>query len=315
MSFIKNLKKINNNEIEFEMTNLDTAIYNSYRRTMISKLTTYAFEDIQIIVNTTCFNNDMIIKRIEMIPLQFSEELDNLEFYLSVQADDEVIDVLSKDLEANNGKSYFPKDIVLAMLKDKQKLEFKAKAVKGNGSINAKFNPICTPRYQFLTDAKKMSGLDKADPKYILNVERSVINDKNNLKTVRFGIEGIGMLEIMDIFPQCTDYLIEKCEVIKSAIETNNIEKIQVIQFLPIPNTNDYILNGEDHTLGCLIENYGFRNKNCEYAGYKKAHPLEDTISIRLTSKSGSPNKLFVDILNEIIDIYKTLKKEYAKLA
>jgi DNA-directed RNA polymerase subunit L len=296
------------------MANLDTSIYNSYRRTMISKLTTYAFEDIQIIVNTSCFNNDMIIKRIEMIPLEFSEDLDSLEFYLSVQADDEVIDVLSKDLEAKNGKTYFPKDIVLAMLKDKQKLELKATAVKGNASINSKFNPICTPRYQFLTDSKKMTSLDKSDPKYITNVERAIINDKNNFKTVRFGIESIGMLDVMDIFPLSTDYLIEKCETIKNAIEANNIEKIQVIQFLPIPNTNDYIINSEDHTLGCLIENYGFRNKNCEYAGYKKAHPLEDTISIRLTSKSGSPNKLFIDILNEIIDIYKTLKKEYAKL-
>ena len=66
MSFIKNFKKINSNEIEFEMHNLDTSVYNAYRRTIMSRLNTYAFDEIDIITNTTCFNNDIIKNRIQI---------------------------------------------------------------------------------------------------------------------------------------------------------------------------------------------------------------------------------------------------------
>lgn len=77
----KNFNK-NDNKISFDINDIDVAILNSIRRTILSDIPNVAFDfepyefdnkKIDIITNTCSLHNEIILQRLSMIPLKFTE--------------------------------------------------------------------------------------------------------------------------------------------------------------------------------------------------------------------------------------------------
>lgn len=309
---IKNIKKLNSDKISLEIHNEDISISNAIRRTLISKIPTYAFSDIDISINTTSLHNDFIKHRIELIPLKYANELEDITFSLKDETDGILKDTTTKMLKSSNGKKYFDEDILLIVLKHNQEIEFTAKASKNIGSFHSKHNPVSNVAMEHIIDPIKMAKVDKNDPSYENKIQRQVLEDKNGNKAVKLTIESIGMFPVEELFNKAIDVIIEKLNFLEKSIKDENPEKIQIIQFNPIENTNDYIIYNEDHTMGNLIVNHLQKNSKCSFAGYKKPHPLEDKIIIRITGNKVKPNDVLIETINQVKNIYIKLNKEYS---
>lgn len=308
---VKNYNKVSDNEISFEIHDADVSIPNGIRRVAMNKIPTYAFDEFDIRVNRTSFNNDFIEKRLELIPIKYSEELEDVEFVLRAESDGTLTDVFSSSLKASNGKKYFDEDILILTLKNIQEVEFTCRAKKNIGSEHAKHQPISAIAYEYVIDPKKAAKLDKSESNYETLIQRQNITDKYGNIAIKLTIEGIGMFSSDEIVRLAIGIIQDKLDFLEKSIKEKNIEKLQVIKFTPIDNTNDYIINNEEHTIGCLITNHAQKNKKCSYAGYKKNPALEEKIVIRITGDKVSPDTIILEAIEEVRSIYKDLLKQF----
>ena len=73
-----------------------------------------------------------------------------------------------------------------------------------------------------------------------------------------------------------------------------------------IENTCLFTINDEDHTFGNAVKMMLLRNPNVRFVAYRKPHPLENKIEIKIqTNKETTPYKAFKEALknlNEDID-------------
>ena len=87
----------------------------------------------------------------------------------------------------------------------------------------------------------------------------------------------------------------------------NNIEKID--------NTCIFTINKEDHTFGNAVKMMLLRNPKVRYVAYRKPHPLENKIEIKIqTNGEITPIKAFREALknldNDIDDCLRQLNDE-----
>lgn len=306
MVYLKNIKKENNDTISLEIHGLDICYANGIRRTLIGKIQTYAFTDIRVINNTSCLNNDMIKNRIELIPIKSESDLDDVEFKLKEIADDEITDIFTNSIKSSDGKKYFIDDILINTLKPGQSFEFIAYAKKNMGTFNAKHSPVGTASLEYITDPNLTKKLNKND---FNAITRSVKKDSYKLT-----IESVGHYPVEKLYPMAIEFIIQRCELLSKSIKEKNIEKVQILKYNPMDFTFDYIINDEDHTLGCLINYHNLNNKQCSYTGLEKPHPSEEKIKIRVSGNDKiTADQIMIDSINQIIEICEDLKKEYKK--
>jgi DNA-directed RNA polymerase alpha subunit len=306
MSIIRNKKKLDDNTLSFEMHGVDISIPNAIRRILIAKIPTFAFSTIKIISNKTSINNDMLKTRIELIPLKSTDpDIANAEFKLRVNAEDETVDVFSESLKSSDGKKYFPDNLLLLTLKPKQSIELTCSAIKDIPSVNYKHSPVGTAVLQYLPDENLIKKLPKDAT--VLDKERAYLRDTDGNPSVKIIIESLGNYPVDKLYDMTCEIIIEKLEFLKSAIKQENPEKLQIIEFKPMDNTFDYIINKEDHTLGMLINNQNLKNKNCSYTGMLKSHPLEEKIIIRIGASKGKTNDIILESIEELIKIFNKI--------
>jgi DNA-directed RNA polymerase subunit L len=290
---IKNVKK-SDNTISVELIDYDISYANGLRRTLISKIPTYAINNISVIKNTTSFNNDYIKNRLELIPIKSDSDMDNIIFTLKASSEDELLDIFTESLNSSNGKKYFPEDILLLTLKPGQTIQLECSVSKNIGSYHSKHSPVCGIQFE-------MMPKDPKEKDYIYRQRNYVPNH------VILSYESIGMFPADKLFIMAIDLIIDKLAFIKKSIEEENPEKIQIIKYNPMDDTYEYIIDNEDYTIGCLINNTNLENKDCGFSGIIKPHPSFDKITMRVkgTSKIHSNNIM----INSIIAITKNMEK------
>ena len=85
-----------------------------------------------------------------------------------------------------------------------------------------------------------------------------------------------------------------------------------------IKNTCLFTINDEDHTFGNAIKMMLLRNPDVRFVAYRKPHPLENKIEIKIqTNDNTTPNKAFREALNnlnaDIDDCIKQFEEEFQK--
>ena len=92
-------------------------------------------------------------------------------------------------------------------------------------------------------------------------------------------------------------------------------DKVIVTNIEKIDNTSIFTINKEDHTFGNAVKMMLLRNPKVRYVAYRKPHPLENKIEIKIqTNGEITPLKAFREALknldNDIDDCIRQLNDE-----
>jgi DNA-directed RNA polymerase II subunit RPB3 len=157
---------LNNDSIEFKLSNADLSFANTLRRVIISEVPTMAIDMVQVTENTSPLFDEFIVHRLGLIPL-VSEDIDNYQFSLKCPCkegcdkcrvefdiiidckDQEQMEVTSKDIipkekEVRVKPVQYDTPIVITKLKKGQSIKMTMSAKKGIGKTHAKWSPVCT---------------------------------------------------------------------------------------------------------------------------------------------------------------------------
>jgi DNA-directed RNA polymerase subunit L len=332
------------NKHSFEIHDVDIAIINGIRRTILTDIPIPGIigeenPTIEIIKSNGPLHNEILCHRIGLIPINMSE--DDIEQYVdnSIELELNMINegnlmknVATNDIKGKkNGKELTKKDleilfpanqitkshILITRLRTNEFLHFKANVVKKTARFNSAFCPVSLSNFYYIEDQelskKKANLLDK---------ERSYYTNKyGEANAVMFEIEPIGtLIGPKYLFSKAIEIIIDK---INNLIINITSQLIKIKQFEKLKNTYDFIIENEDDTLGNIIQSYIYnkhiRNDTliCSYIGYICPHPLKSELIIRITlDDQENPNEFIKFLETEcrlIIEELLNIKKEWNK--
>ncbi|CEP25205.1 RPB3 [Cyberlindnera jadinii] len=170
------IRHIDEDSVDFVLADVDLALANSLRRTMIAEIPTLAIDSVEIELNSSVLADEFIAHRLGLIPLQ-SLDVDKLEYSrdctcddycnrcsvelsLDVRAEEETLSVYSKDLnivssnqnlnigtpiivdQAHNG-------VLICRLRQDQQLKVRCIAKKGISKEHAKWSPCAAIGFEY----------------------------------------------------------------------------------------------------------------------------------------------------------------------
>ncbi|MGC8699562.1 MAG: DNA-directed RNA polymerase subunit D [Candidatus Micrarchaeia archaeon] len=128
--------------IRFSINDVSTDFVNALRRTIISRVKTFAIDTVTFYINTSAMFDEYIAHRIGLVPILTPEgydEKDEILFTLDMEGP---CTVYSKDLVSSDKKVKVAiEDIPLIKLAEGQRIKLEGKAIMGNGAKSAKFQP------------------------------------------------------------------------------------------------------------------------------------------------------------------------------
>ena len=177
-------KPVAEEQIVFELNNVDVAFANALRRIMLVEVPTLAIEYVDIEANDSVIHDEVLAHRLGLLPIKADADKfeycesradvavgkNALEFVLNVIAGkksvkaDGSVHVTTKDLRMVNSKAatsggdddeeedeevgFVHQDIVIAKLKPGQSIKLRCFATKGIGATHIKWSPACTAAYR-----------------------------------------------------------------------------------------------------------------------------------------------------------------------
>jgi DNA-directed RNA polymerase subunit L len=228
-----------------------------------------------------------------------------------------------------NAKFFQPNPItrdtsLIAILKGKQPnqapqaIELTAKATMGTGRQHVRFNPVsqCSYKYTIDTDSEKQKAVfekwltttKKVDPKSLeketerrdklmrefntMEVERCfLVNEKNEPYSFDFTVESKGTLPVKYIVGRALEKIQQKCMLYASVDRGDLPENMRIQPADARMKGFDIVIQGEDHTLGNLLQTWMDENmidkEEITYVGYKLPHPLRDEMVFRIGVEDG----------------------------
>lgn len=164
-------------EITFILKGADNTFANNLRRTLISGVPTLAIDNIIIKNNTSVINDEMLAKRISLLPLKYStdlEEIGKFELFVKCPPGTDIMCVNSKEfkysLNSDNVQLLYD-DILLCKLKEGQHIEIEATCKKGIGKEHCKFSPVSIVTYKKDKDyfVFTVECIGNIDPELLVN--------------------------------------------------------------------------------------------------------------------------------------------------
>lgn len=369
------VSKIDNSNkvLSFTLSGVNVSLANAVRRIILSEIPTVVFRTtpyeknrVNISVNTTRMNNEIIKQRISCIPIYITDDMDfpieDYEVEVNKKNDSDTVQyVTTKDFRIKNIKTdvyldekqrdqIFPPDpltgdyIELARLRPKvsengvEQLTFKATFDYGTAKEDGAFNVVCTCSYSAAQDSMEnvrskwnekaalmeKEGSTKDEIKmaekdwYLLEAKRIIKDDEFN-----FIVETVGPFNNLDIVYKSTQIMIKKLEKLKTDLEKKGSAMIKRSSST-IPNSYDVILEGEDYTLGKVIEfiiynKHYIGDKSVVYCGFIKPHPHINISIIRIGFANEANEATVASVLSSSADdaviVYDKISKSFAQNA
>uniref|UniRef100_A0A7S1ERC4 DNA-directed RNA polymerase RpoA/D/Rpb3-type domain-containing protein n=1 Tax=Timspurckia oligopyrenoides TaxID=708627 RepID=A0A7S1ERC4_9RHOD len=173
------VESVTSDEIRFSLNKSDASVANALRRVMIAEVPTLAIELVSVSFNSSPLHDEFIVHRLGLIPLN-SNRVDAFNYAYECDCDELCakccvefsIDIHSVDSDMSvtthhlvNESKYLSEDcasvvpihgeelgdgsgIIIAKLKQGQKLKLHAIARKGIGKEHAKWSPVATATYR-----------------------------------------------------------------------------------------------------------------------------------------------------------------------
>jgi len=215
------------------------------------------------------------------------------------------------------------KTALLAVLKGRvgnqepESCHFTAKATIGIGRENARFIPVSQCSYKYTLDTDPERRLEyfnnwlvthkKIDPAELseerkkelqrefgtMEVARCfLVNEQNEPYSFDFVVESVGPLSPNYIVARAIQVIQEKVTKYASVDVGDLPENVKVFPADARMKGFDFLFEGEDHTLGNLLQAWIDANHidsgEATFVGYKVPHPLKDEMVLRIGVESGT---------------------------
>jgi DNA-directed RNA polymerase subunit D len=136
----------------FDFTlNINTALANSLRRIMISKIPSIVINNVCIKENDSSLDDEMIAHRLGQIPLKKIDMSDITEYNVELDISGPIT-VYSRDLTLSSGIIVVDPDIILIKLKNDERLKLFGNTGEGIGEEHSKFNVCCGTTYKKISE-------------------------------------------------------------------------------------------------------------------------------------------------------------------
>ena len=290
-----------NNKLHFLVkgSTVNSVFVNTIRRVCLDLIPYIAFnkDDIEIMKNTSIYNNDIIRLRLSTFPLielkndvdlvehinefeqkKYSEDsFEKLSIFFSKNNDTtEIMNVTTDDCQFYLGdkkiESIYKVPLLITKLKQGEEIRGSCKSSVGIGLYNGIYCPVQKCCYEQIKDDEFI-----------------------------FKLESRGQISENDILKRACMIIKLKLELIKNKFSDKVINGNEI----------ELTLQNEDHTLGNLITSYLQNNNNVSYAGYKIDHPLQRKVEIILkTNGSKKLKTIFLETLDTIIYNFNKFEKK-----
>ena len=310
-----------NNRLEFTIKGVNNTIVNCIRRTSMSYIPTYSFNNITISENTSIFNNNYMKLRLRNMPVygigadshiyikkkveEVVEEETNMEIINDI--DTNTTNVLNSSslkqltmyLDYTNNTSN-----IVTVGTDDCKFYYMEKHIESPYK-----SPLCgnvpiiklQPKQKIKLSAITELGIEDMSAMYsaVSIFTFKIIDDT----TYDMAVESRGQLDEIIILKYAMLILNDILEKFINLIpDNNNI-------------SGKLLLDESDHTLGTMISEGLQNHKKIKFAGYNMPHPLEQKVLFHYEMLKEDNIK---DIMQDVVDYYKkifsTIHKKLEKL-
>lgn len=300
MASIENLKTtIRGFELSCEFVHFPISFVNGLRRILLSNIPTVAVQNVEILKNTSQLPHEMLKHRMEMLPINvlpsdsalikdakvelriLSETAENGRY---ITTDDFVIEsgrdhVLMKDRDI---------DQPMLFLHLRKGEEVHVKASLGVITDTKHVGQICNASVFWKVDPERAKQERKAfveakgDPREFDNflVQKCFYqNEKNEPYWISMSIESIGVMTAKNCLKMAVEILRKKVnDYVTDALQ--NIRRDQ-------DNTYTILVKHGGHTIGSLIQQVMYSDKNIGFVSYDIMHPLKPELKLQFcTDKS-----------------------------
>jgi len=306
-------KELMSSRLEFEITGISHTIINTFRRTILSNIPIYSFNNITISENTSVFNNNYMKLRINNMPV-YGIYSDNPIFVpvekkpdtiieenelndIDINQNDEVINSSSLKLLTMYLDYHNNTDEIITAGTDDCKFYYIEKQIKSPYPKNIPIIKL-QPKQKFKMSAITELGIEEtnsifspvsiftykqlADDKFHAIIEsRGQLDEK---KIIQYAYDNIKMLldNFLQLIPDKTD------------------------------QSGKFQVNNADHTLGNLISEGLQTHKDIKFGGYNCPHLLDKKIIFHYELNNDKNN--IKDIITEIINHYQKVFLKINKL-
>jgi DNA-directed RNA polymerase subunit L len=306
-------------DLKFKGEDVNHIITNSIKRIVQSDIPIFAFNNFDITLNTSIFNNNYIKNHIQNIPVWGIEN--NIEEYIEKKKEDiipeeeysETTGLVNDDIELSVDKNFDVSSInSLTMYVDFKNTTKDIAAVTTEhckfyykeGVIKSPYkNPVqivkLQPGQEIKLSVKADLGTEEISSIYSAT---SVCFFKENKDDYDFIIESIGQITEKRI-------LLLSLQILKKKLQkfNQNLPKNKGMEGV-------IIVDDEDHTLGNIIS-YGMQNHSAvRFCGYNTPHPLNKQIKFHYKLDSGNLNSVIKDVIVYYENIFDNIKDSITKL-
>jgi DNA-directed RNA polymerase subunit L len=296
---------LNGFRLDCELKNVPVAFVNAIRRIALAELPVVNLTNVEILENTTVLTHEMLRHRVEMMPVNVKPDefgvIRDTRLELKTGATDTPVEVTTDDITV-----FGPRKEIL--LKDRdlqtpgfilrlapgQTLHIKASLGIGSGSH------VCVSTFRNHCDPEKLKiqrGLwieQGRDPREFdsFYFQKFYERDENDRPYwFDLTLESIGVIPAKDLLTMSVQLLKEKLvEFLKLPVQREE------------PNWYRMEAEGESFTLGHLVQELLYRDKNVEFVSRDIGHPLLPKLIVRFSTKQ-QPEKVLETFKREALEL------------
>ena len=292
--------------LDCEFQNFPVSFVNGLRRITLSEIPTVVIHKPEVIANTTQMPHEMITHRMELLPINVEhtdvETIRNAVIELRVTASDKDQLFTTDDFVISSANQHI-------IMKDKDLdtplLFIKVRAgeeihVKGSLAVELG-SQVCTTSMKYHIDDER-AKIDREafvktgeDPRIYDNfyIQKSYsVDDTGRPNWIDLSIESVGVITSKQVLKLAVMRLISKID-----------EWMESAKIIRESEKNVYSISQDGtHTIGALLQEVIYRNKDTEFVSYDIPHPLREEMVLRFHS-SNKPEDVLLNA-NKVIRSY-----------
>ena len=299
-------------ELIIKGDDINYIIINTIRRTILSDIPIYAFNEFNFTTNESIFNNNYIKLRLINMPVWGIPNKNDKFIKENNKKDIIDEDFIEDDVDIGNetkvNTSSLNQLTMYVNYKNNEKIiktvtTDDAKFYYSNKNIDSPY-PIQIPLIKLQPDqtinlsAITMLGTEKESAIY--SAVSICYYNEINPNEFKFILESRGQINEKRIIEVALINIINKLEKL-----------IEIIPLEQNSHIGEVIINNENNTIGNLLSNGMQNHKNVKFAGYNIPHLLENKVIIHyeLINEKIKLKDVFNDVIINLLEIFKTLMK------